>query len=62
MCSEPDCAYGPDHVKAHFHAALCVVGARFRQSRDAVVAVAQQLDPQTLALLGIGWRRLMDAL
>lgn len=42
---------GLDHLEAELHAALGVVDARSRQARHAVVAVAQQLDPQAVALL-----------
>ena len=42
---------GADHLEAELDAALGVVDARRRQPRHAVVAVAQQLDPQAVALL-----------
>ena len=42
---------GLDHLEAELDAALGVVDARRRQPRHAVVAVAQQLDPQAVALL-----------
>ena len=43
--------YGVDHVQAHLHGVPGVVGARLRQPGHAVVAVAQDLDAQTLVLL-----------
>ena len=43
---------GVDHVEAHFHAALRVIRPRLRQPAHAVVAVAQQFDPQTMVLGG----------
>ena len=42
---------GLDHLEAELDAALGVVDARHGQPRHAVVAVAQQLDPQAVALL-----------
>ena len=42
---------GPDHLEAELHTTLGVVDARRRQTRHAVIAVAQELDPQAVALL-----------
>lgn len=39
------------HVQPHLHTAVGVVGPRLRQTRHAVVAVSQNLDPQTVVLL-----------
>lgn len=39
-----DAGDGVDHVEAHFDCAVRVVGAGLRQSRHAVVAVAEYLD------------------
>ena len=35
---------GADHVQPHFDTAVGVVKTGFRQSADAIVAVAQQFD------------------
>ena len=40
-----------NHVQAHLDAAVGVVGSGFGQSGHAVVAIAQQFDPQTVILL-----------
>jgi len=40
-----------DQVKAKFNAALGMVRSRVRQAAHAVVAVSEQLDPQTVVLL-----------
>lgn len=39
------------HVQPHLHTAVGVVGPRLRQPRHTVVAVSQDLDPQTVVLL-----------
>lgn len=39
------------HVHPHLHAAVGVVGSRLWQPRHTVVAVSQDLDPQTVVLL-----------
>lgn len=42
---------GIDHVQTHLHGAVGVVRARFRQARDAVVAVAEDFDPEAMVIL-----------
>ena len=42
---------GIDHVYPELHAAVCVVGPGVRDAADAVVAVAQQLDTETVVLV-----------
>lgn len=43
---------GGDHVQTHFDTAVGVVGASFREAGDAVVAVAEQFNTQTVVLSG----------
>ena len=43
---------GVNHVNPQLHAAVRVVGPGLRHPADAVVAVAQQLYPQTVMLVG----------
>ena len=42
---------GIDHVYPELHAAVCVVRSGVRDAADAVVAVAQQLDTETVVLV-----------
>lgn len=42
---------GFDHAETHLHTAVCVVLPGLGQARHAVVAVTQDLDPQTVVLL-----------
>lgn len=43
---------GVDHVESHFHGAATMVTTRLRQARDAIVAVAQDLNAQAVVILG----------
>ena len=43
---------GVNHVNAQLHAAVGMVGPWLRDPAYAVVAVAQQLDTQTVVLIG----------
>ena len=42
---------GVDHVQAHLHAAVGMVGLGLREARHAVVAVSQDLDAAAVVLL-----------
>ena len=44
---------GVDHVEAHLHGVAGVVAAGLRQPGHAVVAVTQNLDPETLVVLNM---------
>ena len=43
---------GVNHVDAQLHAAVGMVGSGLGDPADAVVAVTQQLDPETVVLIG----------
>jgi len=42
---------GLDHVDAHLHAAVGVVGPGFGQPGHAIVTITQNFDPETVVLL-----------
>ena len=44
---------GVDHVEAHLHGVAGVITAGLRQPGHAVVAVTQNLDPETLVVLNM---------
>lgn len=47
----PDKLYCTDHVQSCFDTAVCMIGTSFWKSWHTVVAIAQQLDSQTVILL-----------
>lgn len=46
-----DAGDGVDHVQAHFHGAMGMVGARLWKTGHAVVAVAQDFDSEAVVVL-----------
>lgn len=55
---DPKLPDGFDHAEAHFNATVGVVLAGLREPGNAVVAVPQDFDAETLMLLeGSGWER-----
>ena len=53
----PNCA---DHVKAHADTVAGMTRSRNRQSRHAVIAVSEHLDPETIVLLYTDYQRHHD--